>query len=132
MEITSAKYASDGMIDAIIDGEAVRVPDADGNRHREALREWEAQGNTIEPYQPEAEPEPVTIVYPADLWRRVTNDEADVIAEAMQEQPLRLRKIFETAQVYRSDDELWPLLYGMAVQLFGEARASEILAPSEG
>lgn len=125
-------YTKDGSIAAIIDGENAIVPNDMRNRHRLMIAEWEAAGNTIPPYVPEPEPEPVTIVYPADLWRRVTNDEADVIAEAMQEQPLRLRKIFETAQVYRSDDELWPLLQGMAAQLFGEARASEILAPSGG
>lgn len=125
-------YTKDGSIAAIIDGESAIVPDDMRNRHRLMIAEWEAEGNTIPPYVPDPEPEPITIVYPADLWRRVTNDEADVIAEAMQEQPLRLRKIFETAQVYRSDDELWPLLQGMAVQLFGETRASEILAPSNG
>lgn len=125
-------YTKGGSIAAIIDGENAIVPNDMRNRHRIMIAEWESAGNTIPPYVPEPEPEPVTIVYPADLWRRVTNDEADVIAEAMQDQPLRLRKIFETAQVYRSDDELWPLLHGMAVQLFGETRASEILAPSDG
>lgn len=130
--IESAKFTEIGTIEAVIDGVKYSIPDDMANRHRVMIAEWEADGNMIEPYQPEPEPEPVTIVYPADLWRRVTNDEADVIAEAMQGQPLRLRKIFEAAQVYRSDDELWPLLQGIAVQLFGEARASEILAPSAG
>jgi Asp-tRNA(Asn)/Glu-tRNA(Gln) amidotransferase A subunit family amidase len=32
------------------DGTELHVPDAAGNTHRQALAEWEAEGNTIEPY----------------------------------------------------------------------------------
>jgi hypothetical protein len=63
--------------------------------------------------------EPVTVVYGVDL-----------VGAAMAEQPFRVRKIFETANSYRSDHELWPLLVQIATTLFGEERAAEILAPS--
>lgn len=82
-------------------------------------------------HDPEAAPDPIIIVYPADLWRRTTDEEAEAIDAAVQEQPLRLRRLFEMAQTFQSDDELWPLLMGAATDLFGEARALELLAPSD-
>lgn len=82
-------------------------------------------GEFIEPVR-----EPMVTVLPAvTLWERMTEAEADQVAEAMTTQPFRTRKIFETAATFRSDHELWPLLEGMAKQLFGEARAAELLAP---
>lgn len=75
--------------------------------------------------------DPVTVVYKLDLWSRMTNDEADQVGAAMEEQPFRIRKIFESANSYRSDHELWPLLPQIASTLFGEDRALQILAPSQ-
>lgn len=75
--------------------------------------------------------DPVTVVYKLDLWSRMTNDEADQVGAAMEEQPFRIRKIFESANSYRSDHELWPLLHQIASTLFGEDRALQILAPSQ-
>ncbi|KRA63138.1 hypothetical protein [Rhizobium sp. Root651] len=75
-------------------------------------------------------PEPVTVVYGVDLWSRMTNGEADQVGAAMEQQPFRVRRIFESANSYRSDHELWPLLQQIATTLFGEERAAEILAPS--
>ncbi|MDF1599736.1 hypothetical protein PZ895_08090 [Mesorhizobium sp. YIM 152430] len=74
--------------------------------------------------------EQVTVVFPADLWRRATDEEAEAIDQAMGAQPLRIRRIFQNAQSYQSDDELWPLLMGAAIQLFGEARAAVLLESS--
>lgn len=86
--------------------------------------------------QPVPMPEPITVVYAVDLWTRLDGGEdgnggevAQVIAE-MAQQPMRIRKIFDTARSYQSDHELWPLLVQIATALFGEARAAEILAPS--
>ena len=73
---------------------------------------------------------PVTVVFAVDLWSRMTDAEADQVGAAMAGQPFRVRKIFETANSYRSDHELWPLLVQIATTLFGEDRAAEILAPS--
>ena len=75
-------------------------------------------------------PEPVTVVYSVDLWSRMTEDEADQVGAAMDHQPFRVRKIFESASTFRSDHELWPLLVQIATTLFGEERAAQILAPS--
>lgn len=76
-------------------------------------------------------PAPVAVIYPVNLWERMTKDEADAVGAAMAEQDLRTRKIFESASSYRSDHELWPLLHQIATALFGETRAAQILAPSE-
>ena len=54
--IESARYIKSGSIIAVIDGVQVIVPDDMGNRHRQMIAEWEAQGNTIAPYEPPPEP----------------------------------------------------------------------------
>ncbi|NVP56096.1 hypothetical protein [Mycoplana rhizolycopersici] len=41
-----------GSIKIVIEGIALFVPDDPGNRHRQMIAEWEAEGNTIPPYQP--------------------------------------------------------------------------------
>ncbi|EXL06202.1 hypothetical protein BG46_15555 [Brucella anthropi] len=70
-----------------------------------------------------------TIILPAvTLWERMTETEAEQVEVAMSTQPFRTRQIFMTAQTFRSDHELWPLLVQMATDLFGEERATELLA----
>jgi len=92
------------------------------------FRKWE-NGRVVEYEPPTPEPQPVVTILPAvTLWERLTEAEADQVNEAMATQPFRTRKIFETAATFRSDHELWPLLEQIANQLFGEARASEILS----
>ena len=54
MNITSAVFQESGMIEAIIDGTTVTVPDDMGNRHRQELAEWETAGNEIAHYVPAA------------------------------------------------------------------------------
>lgn len=72
--------------------------------------------------------EPVVVIPAVTLWERMTDDEAEQVNAAMATQPFRTRKIFETANTFRSDHELWPLLLQVATTLFGEVRASELLA----
>ncbi|PZP54325.1 MAG: hypothetical protein DI595_00045 [Agrobacterium fabrum] len=81
-------------------------------------------------------PQPIPVLYSVDLWTRLdggtdgnSGEVAQVLA-AMEQQPIRIRKIFDTANSYRSDHELWPLLVQIATTLFGAERAAEILAPS--
>lgn len=70
----------------------------------------------------------VAVVYSVTLWSRLTNSEAVRVESAMATQPVRIQNIFKAASSYRSDHELWPLLETMAIELFGPARAAEILA----
>lgn len=64
--IESAKFTKYGFINALIDGQEMTVPDDMANRHRIMLAEWEAEGNTIEPYVPEPVIEPI----PDEISRR--------------------------------------------------------------
>ena len=74
-------------------------------------------------------PDPVIVVVPAvTLWERMSEDEAVQVEAAMSTQPFRTRQIFMTAQTFRSDHELWPLLEAMAKELFGEQRAADLLS----
>lgn len=90
-------------------------------------RKW-VNGTVVENV-PE-EPEPVIIVPAVALWERMTNEEAEQVNTAMETQPFRTRQIFLTANTFRSDHELWPLLQDMATNLFGAERASELLKDS--
>ncbi|WP_247872617.1 hypothetical protein [Brucella sp. 2280] len=93
------------------------------------------QGQTIEQLISEIaseqkNPVPVIVILPTvTLWERMTEAEAEQVNVAMATQPFRTRQIFMTANTFRSDHELWPLLVQMATDLFGEARAAELLAP---
>lgn len=73
--------------------------------------------------------EPVVTVLPSvTLWERLTESEAKQVEAAMATQPFRTRQIFMTAQTFRSDHELWPLLVQIATDLFGNQRAGQLLA----
>lgn len=45
-------YTQSGAIDVTIDGLRMTVPDDMGNRHRQMIAAWEAEGNTIPAYTP--------------------------------------------------------------------------------
>ncbi|WP_022711845.1 hypothetical protein [Pseudochrobactrum sp. AO18b] len=126
--IESAKYTVFGTILAVINGVELTIPDIEENRHRAMIAEWEAVGNLIEPYLPVPESEPVIIIPAVTLWERLTDSEAIQLNDAMATQPVRTRQIFLTANTFRSDHELWPLLQQVATNLFGVERAAELLA----
>ena len=91
-------------------------------------RKWQ-DGEVVEYTPPEPEPAPQITVVPAiTLWERMTDNEAEQVNAAMATQPFRTRQIFLTANTFRSDHELWPLLVQMATDLFGEERAAELLS----
>lgn len=49
-EIEIHGYTATGSIEATIYGTRMTVPDDMGNRHRQMIADWEAQGNTIPTY----------------------------------------------------------------------------------
>lgn len=126
--IESVKFTNEGSIIAIIDNQEMTVPNDMENRHRIMLADWESAGNVIEPYMPEPEAPTVISIPAVTFWERTTEAEGTAIETMLNQQPFRVRQIFMTAQSYRSDHELWPLLQNAAVQLFGELRAGELLA----
>ncbi|WP_247880179.1 hypothetical protein [Brucella pituitosa] len=94
----------------------------------QGARKWQ-DGRVVEYTPPTPEPQPVVTILPAvTLWERLTEDEADRVNEAMATQSVRTQRIFTTANTFRSDHELWPLLEQMATELFGAERAAQLLA----
>ena len=89
-------------------------------------RKW-LNGLVVE-YTPPPPPTTATVVPAVTLLERLTESEAEQVNAAMATQPFRTRQIFLTANTFRSDHKLWPLLVRMATDLFGEARAAELLA----
>lgn len=57
----------------------------------------------------------------------MAENEAVQVEASMSTQSFRTRQIFMTAQTFRSDHELWALLDQTAIDLFGGARAAELL-----
>jgi hypothetical protein len=114
--------------DCLIPAEAIEITDVQWSEFLEnqGLRKWENGGVVL--YEPPVV-EQVKILPAVTLWERMSNDEADQVKAAMETQPFRLGQIFLTANTFRSDHELWPLLEQMATELFGVERASELLAP---
>ncbi|MFH6786624.1 hypothetical protein [Methylobacterium sp. MA0201] len=108
---------------------AVAVPYDDALAAQGVWMGWRQVDGTF--VDPAAEaPSPVTVVAKVDFYRRCSDAEAVAIDAAFAAQPVRLRRIFDAAQTFRSDAEEWPLLVGAATQLFGAERAGELLAPA--
>ena len=95
----------------------------------QGARQWR-NGQVVEYSPPDIEqPQPVIIVPAVALWERMSQSEAEQVEAVMATKPFRTRQIFLTANTFRSDHELWPLLEQMATDLFGEERAAELLSP---
>ncbi|WP_433762629.1 hypothetical protein [Brucella anthropi] len=124
----------DGTFVAEINGLPYHVISSDELYWRLAVDEAGRLGSELK-FEPAPEPitgSDVTILPAVTLWERLTETEAEQVNAAMATQPFRTRQIFLTANTFRSDHELWPLLVQMATDLFGEERASQLLAdPSE-
>lgn len=88
------------------------------SQHVDALNNPE---NSVAPLE-------VKILPAVTLWERMTEDEAEQVADVMKMQSVRTVQIFNNATTFRSDHELWPLLEQIANELFGQARAAELLA----
>lgn len=74
---------------------------------------------------------PPTYTYKADIWRRCTDDEFVKLKAALDQAPPRMRQIFADATRLVHDDPDFAQLRGGIVAAVGEARADELLAPSE-
>jgi hypothetical protein len=76
-------------------------------------------------------PLPPGRTYKADIWRRATDEEAEVIDAQLNAQPLKLRNLFRDAQYLDHADEYFIQMKAGFVGAFGQARADELLAASE-
>ncbi|MCO5092679.1 hypothetical protein [Bosea sp. (in: a-proteobacteria)] len=105
---------------------AVALSEADTPEAWAALH---GSGLAIEPYS--APPVPaLTRIAKADLWRRLTDEEAELLDTALAAAPLRLRRIFEAAQYLDTGDPDHPALRAGIVGALGEQRADEVMAPT--
>lgn len=68
--------------------------------------------------------------YKADIWRRATDEEAEIIDAMLSAQPIRLRRLWADSEYLAHTDELWLMISSAAIQAFGETRAGELLAVS--
>lgn len=66
----------------------------------------------------------------ADIWRRVSDAEAETIVAVLGQQTTRKQRLFNDAQYIDHSDELYAELLAGFVQQFGADRAAVILAPS--
>ena len=74
----------------------------------------------------------------ADIWRRATDAEAEVIDALLRDpppdlgmSPVKLRRLWDDATSIDHTDPLFETILAIAVQHFGEDRASELLKPSQ-
>jgi hypothetical protein len=92
-------------------------------------RRWDGAAAVVfEP--PPPPPPPRGVTYPADLWRRCTNLEADAIEKVVATMPVRERRIFETASFFDPGDPQFERLLELLTATFGADRAAELLEPS--
>ncbi len=102
----------------------------EGERARWAEGAW-----LVEPVPPAPEPEepgepaPLTKTHKATIWRRVSDEEAELLDAALLTAPLRLRRMFEAAQYLDIGAPDYPTLRSGVVAALGEERAAEVLAP---
>ena len=74
----------------------------------------------------------------ADIWRRATDAEAEVIDALLRDppsdlgmSPVKLRRLWDDATSIDHTDQLFETIRAIAVQHFGEERADALLKPSE-
>lgn len=75
-------------------------------------------------------PAPIVVHVPAHVFfARCSDEEAEALDEVMMGQTLRLRRQWmDPSVVFSSNGELWAILRAAIVDLYGEARADELLA----
>lgn len=113
-------YTKDGSIRIEIDGTEMFVPDDMGNRHRQMVAEWEADGNTIPAYVPPSAPSPrLTAMWRARAIAKVTPHgngtlfDAVVAAIANMTDPLvqaAASEAWERGTTFDLDGQLVPVL----------------------
>lgn len=133
--IESAQYSNEEQtsVSVVLDGKTLSVPTVEGNRHYQMLKEWEAEGNTIQPYV--APTVRVTSIEPEEFFDRFTEAEQDaIIAESYND--VKTKKFYDRMMMQKSVElESQKLLNGMdylvSKNLITEARKTEILSVEE-
>jgi hypothetical protein len=72
-----------------------------------------------------------TKIYKANIWMAATDSEAEVIDLTLSAQSVRLRRLWAEAQYLDTRSDLFPVIKAAFARQFGEARAIELLTPTE-
>jgi hypothetical protein len=93
---------------------------------------WSYDAGVFVPPVESVTPEPVlpSMTYKADIWRRASDAEAETIVAVLGQQTVRKQRLFNDATVLSHADPEFAELRAGFIAAFGEARASELLAPS--
>lgn len=91
---------------------------------------WAEMLAAVEPSAYVAPVPPPAKTYKADVWRRATDAEAETIAAVLSQQTVRKQRLFNDADYLNHADPEFVELKAGFVQVFGQARADELLAPS--
>ncbi|MCV9940906.1 hypothetical protein OIU35_31535 [Boseaceae bacterium BT-24-1] len=75
-------------------------------------------------------PPTLTRVSKADLWRRLTDEEAEMVDAKLAASPLRLRRIFQAAQFIDTTDPDYDALRAGVIAVVGKDRAAVVLEPT--
>lgn len=84
----------------------------------------------IADYVPSVVPEPVLITFKTDIWRRCTQEEAELLDGQLATASVKLRRLWDDASRIEHSAPEFPILRSEMVNVFGETRTDEILAPS--
>lgn len=71
-----------------------------------------------------------TVIFKADIWRRASDAEAQVIDLQLSAQPIRLQRMWQDSQTLSVDDQLYPRIRDAFVVAFGDVRAAQLLEPT--
>lgn len=120
-------YTMGGSIRIVVDDVEYFVPDDMGNKERQMIADWEAQGNVIPPYVP---PETSTTyrLFKSVFINRMTASEAVTLESILAGADAKLRLMFNSVEYFVSDDPLFSTLHGAVAGALGAVRADELLA----
>lgn len=126
-------YTSIGSISATIEGETWDVPDDMSSRFRQMIAKWEFDEagnrvNTIPPYVPDNLPKPYRL-YKTTLWVRLSDQDAETVMAAKEQQPAKFRGIWDDAQIIESDSEFFGALKTFLTATLSAEKAEALLQP---
>lgn len=78
-----------------------------------------------------AQPPVPQITFKTAIWRRCTEEEAAILDNALEEAPVKMRRLWDDSTQIESSAPEFAMFRAQMVAAFGEARTAEILAPSE-
>lgn len=70
------------------------------------------------------------ILFKADVWRRATDEEAEIIDATLAAAPVRLRRLWADSREFDTLADDFALIRAPMVKAFGDDRAAVLLAPS--